>query len=213
MPLYSPKPIVSSATKTLNDMSGMLFEFREEWGDLWSTPETFDAIAFAFTESQEAETEMLKLALGVALTVPNEYQDVRSQVALIGVHLGNSVDAVLRFNPEYTRNNDKTRGLTNELTDVLMMILTALGEDFVFDPIDFLSVSIVSPGSLRNILADVAELYSTASRNRQFPRLFAASICVELLIYLERTFKGYDGTGDLRLRLNRIERKLSGVRV
>lgn len=45
--------------------------------------------------------------------------------------LGEAIDAHLRSKPEYARNRDKDLSVLDELADCAMMLLTALGKDYV----------------------------------------------------------------------------------
>lgn len=68
----------------------LVWQRRAELEDVWPTPDTADALRFAFTEAGEA------------------------------------MDAWLRLNGEYARNNEKDLSVEDELADCAMMLLTAL---------------------------------------------------------------------------------------
>ncbi len=61
---------------------------------------------------------------------------VRDSLAFALCEACEAVDAALRNNPLYVRNNHRNLSVTDELADCAMMLLTALGRDYREFPVD-----------------------------------------------------------------------------
>jgi hypothetical protein len=55
-------------------------------------------------------------------------------IRFAGTEAFKAVDALLRCNTSYARNNERQQDILEELADCAVMLLTALGPDYVFRP-------------------------------------------------------------------------------
>lgn len=100
-------------TNELHNLWEMTWQFRAEVQDAFPTPCRDDSLAFAYTESARE-------ALSAAHGWPDELDAAM-------VFSGKLLDAELRLNPTYQRNNpDKAHSIPRELTQCAMMLLTAV---------------------------------------------------------------------------------------
>lgn len=98
--------------EALKHLHRIVWEFRAEMQDAFPTPGRDDSLAFAFTE-----------AAGEALAAQHGWPDELDAAMFFS---GRLLDAELRLNPRYKRNNDKEHSIPRELTQCAMMLLTAV---------------------------------------------------------------------------------------
>jgi hypothetical protein len=100
-------------TEQLRKLWEMVWMFRAEVQDAFPTPGRDDSLAFAYTESARE-------AISAAHGWPDELDAAM-------VFSGGLLEAQLRQNPRYKRNNpDKSHSIERELTQCAMMLLTAV---------------------------------------------------------------------------------------
>lgn len=112
-----------------------------------------------------------------------------------------AMDAWLRLQPAYNRNNAKELSVEDELSDCLMMLVTALGPEWQPPP-----VTGIYAATLEGICSAVAECMLKAAYNSaDWSRLTTCAV-VKIDCYLEA-----DPVTLVRGRLERIERRVSGA--
>lgn len=98
-------------------LQAKFWNFRHMMAPHWFIPETLDAARFAVTEAAEVlKTNGLWEAF-VAFATSRQAQ----------VAAADALDAVLRRNASYSRNTARNMDEINELGDLAMMLLTAIG--------------------------------------------------------------------------------------
>jgi len=118
-------------------------------------------------------------------------------LAFAFTEIGEAVDAKLRQNPIYNRNHDKNINVENELADCLIMLLTALGEEFKFT--DMYSCFFTD---LPFLAVCVTELFGWFSTNES-----VAVTCYA--ITHNEIWNGFDIYGVVWNRLDRIEKRVT----
>jgi len=99
----------------IQQLHAEVWAFRREMEHYFPTPSPEDSLAFAFTEAGEA--------VKASKNYPEELD-----AAVIFASL--AVDATLRQNPLYKRNNNKDHTVERELAQCAMMLLTAVPQDW-----------------------------------------------------------------------------------
>jgi hypothetical protein len=178
----------------------------------WRTPESLYALRFATTEAGEAELAAL-LAAFLLLIAGDQIGDAgdKASLRLAFVSATQAIDADLRGDLSYSRNRDKTISVRDEVSDVAMMLITALGPDYIYgDQADNLSLRLTRTQrrAAHNCLESICDLTSmamvAASLNEDHWRVIAHACLLEIVRY-----QGADFLPSLRARLARKEAKLA----
>lgn len=117
-----------------------------------------------------------------------------------------SLDAWLRLKGGYARNNDKTLSVEAELADCAMMLMTALGREYVYRELRY--VSLENVGSLEHIawLVGTALWYHARTTDVMDHRDDAMRLAFVALHNIA-AYPGMDMPTELRKRMERIRAK------
>lgn len=100
-------------------LQAKFWNFRHMMAPHWFIPETLDAARFAVTEAAEVLKTNGMWEAFVAFAASRQAQ----------ITAADALDAALRRNASYSRNTVRNMDEINELGDLAMMLLTAIGEE------------------------------------------------------------------------------------
>ena len=191
-----------------------VWNFRHEMKHHWPTPNTEDSLRFAQTEAAEAleEEEIIRLALAIDLireVIKDrgghklDPVDVRRYFRAAAIKMGDAIDAQIRMDASYKRNRDLVPDadrIYDELADVAMMLLTALGpEQIIYKPAS------VPKCDLDTISRMVGEV-QLAWTNRRMNQTRWSKLAI-ILVAIIGEYPGMDLEARLDGRLQRIRDK------
>jgi hypothetical protein len=104
-------------SEDLRELWTAVWAFRAEMEDSFPTPGRDDSLAFAYTEG-----------VGESLKALHGWPEKELDAAVVWA--SGAVDAELRQNSVYKRNNEKAHTIDRELTQCAMMLLTAVPSTF-----------------------------------------------------------------------------------
>lgn len=175
---------------------------------MFPTPTRVDSAAFDVTEAGEALQEDL---IQWAIQVTSDRQ-MTAQAALVSST--KAIDAGLRGNGDYVRNNARALKKKEELCDAGLMALTLLGRDFCMDDmLDRDPVMVYSAGDpslMVSVVSDIFQAWKLEStkNDRGLADLYAKSALIGLAQYL-----GPDEMiAGIQKRVDRIKEKLVASR-
>lgn len=170
------------------------WEFRRTMEPYWTTPDMPDAARFAKTEAAEVlKTNGLWEAF-VAFAASRQAQ----------IKAADALDAVLRQNISYSRNTVRNMDERNELGDLAMMLLTAMGPaGIVTGELPAQREGRPTP-TVDTIANTVGNVHEAATEN--FPLSTVRSYALRSLDQIDR-YPGVDLSVLLHARMNRIFRK------
>jgi len=111
----------------------IVWAYREKLSADWPTPDPLDSTRFAVTEAGEATADMLETALTFGRpgdASPILPFDPRACARVAWACAAAALDAQLRQNPKYNRNNQRVVSAADEWADCAIMVATALGGAF-----------------------------------------------------------------------------------
>lgn len=111
------------------------------------------------------------------------------------------IDAELRTNPSYARNNDKDLDPLDEVADCLMMLVTAMDSDY--HRYDIRQGNFSTKVALLNSFCTDAALYASIGISWEVQANSAITVCLQML--------GKNAPNRVEQRLKRIEVKLGQI--
>ncbi len=185
-----------------------VWRFRDEWSEMFPTPTRVDSAAFDVTEVGEAlQEDLIQWAIQ---TTGNRIMTAQASL----VSATKAIDAGLRMNGDYVRNNDRALKKKEECCDAGMMAITMLGKGFCMDEMldrqTHIDLATGDPKLMVSIASDIFNMWQMESlgNDRGLADIYAKSALLGLAQYL-----GPDEMiAGIQKRVDRIKAKLIASR-
>lgn len=119
----------------INSAAYQVWETRARMGKRWLAPGAVHSAWFAATEIGEVAQEINLLAMQIVVPYDQATVGARAHTSALALYAktARAIDARMREFDEYSRNNTRVIDLFDELGDVAIMLITALGQGYDYE--------------------------------------------------------------------------------